>query len=49
MGDNFIDYDRLRAFDAKAFEATTPFPWHNMLGFLTPRAFQELFAAFPTL
>ena len=34
MGDNFIDYDRLRAFDAKAFEATTPFPWHNMLGFL---------------
>jgi hypothetical protein len=49
MGETFIDYERLRAFDADGFKSKAPFPWHNLRGFLTTEGFRLLYDNFPPL
>jgi hypothetical protein len=49
MSDNFVDYELLRAFDVDGFKNRSPFPWHNLGGFLTTEGFHALYDDFPPL
>ena len=44
---SYLDFDRLAAFDAKAFRATPPYPWANPAGLLTEEGFRTLRQALP--
>ncbi len=44
-----INNDCLAQLTAYQFQATAPFPWHSMQGFLHPDAFAELLTNFPPL
>lgn len=44
----YLDYDLLDALDARAFQATNPYPWLNPEGVLRPEAWRRLLATMPS-
>ena len=44
---NYLDFDRLAAFDANAFRATRPYPWANPAGLLTDEGYGTLRQTLP--
>lgn len=45
----YLDYEKIKRFDAEKFRSTQPFPWCNLQGFLTEAGFQRLHENFPAL
>jgi len=44
---NYLNFDLLESFDARAFQATTPYPWLNPEGALTAEGHRRLVATLP--
>lgn len=47
MTNQYLDFDKLEAIDAKAFRATEPFPYANPYGLLTESGYQRLLENMP--
>lgn len=45
----YLDYEKLKNFDAEKFQSVQPFPWCNLQGFLTESGFRKLHESFPSL
>jgi Rps23 Pro-64 3,4-dihydroxylase Tpa1-like proline 4-hydroxylase len=43
----YLNFDRLNELDAKAFQATMPFPWINPAGLLTDEGYRRLVETLP--
>ncbi len=44
---NYLDYDRLEAIDAAAFQRVSPFPWINPAGLLSEAGYRHLVETLP--
>ena len=45
----YLDVDRLEAIDTQEFRSTSPYPWANPEGLLTPEGYRALLAKMPDI